>query len=62
MDRAEEAEIMTIEEASKYLRVKRRTLYILAANGKVPAAKVGGQWRFQKHQLRDMFETLKANA
>ena len=49
-------EIMNLEEASRYLRIKRRTLYTLAARGEVPAAKIGGQWRFRKNQLDALFE------
>ena len=49
-------EILNLEEASRYLRIKRRTLYTLAARGAVPAAKIGGQWRFRKSQLDRLFE------
>ncbi|HSB67719.1 MAG TPA: helix-turn-helix domain-containing protein [Candidatus Methylomirabilis sp.] len=49
-------EILNLEEASRYLRIKRRTLYTLAARGVVPAAKIGGQWRFRKSQLERLFE------
>ncbi len=52
-----EAEILNFEEAADYLRIKRRTLYTLAAQRKVPAVKIGGQWRFQKKELRALFET-----
>jgi excisionase family DNA binding protein len=49
-------EILNLEEASRYLRIKRRTLYTLAARGVVPAAKIGGQWRFRRSQLDGLFE------
>jgi len=49
-------EILSLEEASRYLRIKRRTLYALAGRGAVPAAKIGGQWRFRKSQLDRLFE------
>ena len=49
-------EILNLEEASRYLRIKRRTLYALAARGDVPAAKIGGQWRFRRSQLDGLFE------
>jgi len=38
-------EILNLEEASRYLHIRRRTLYTLAARGMVPGAKIGGQWR-----------------
>jgi excisionase family DNA binding protein len=49
-------EILSLDEASQYLRIKRRTLYSLAARGVVPAAKIGGQWRFRRSQLDGLFE------
>lgn len=44
-------EILTFEETRKYLRVHRMTLYRLAQEGKIPASKVGRQWRFKKDKL-----------
>ncbi len=49
------ADVMNLDEASRYLRIKRRTLYSLAARGDVPAAKIGGQWRFRRSQLDGLF-------
>ncbi len=48
-------EIMDVDEACRYLRIKKRTLYSLASRGLVPAAKVGGQWRFKKGMLDSLF-------
>jgi excisionase family DNA binding protein len=48
-------EIMDVDEACRYLRIKKRTLYSLASRGLVPAAKVGGQWRFKKGMLDGLF-------
>lgn len=44
-------EIMTIEEAAKYLRVPLSSLYRLAQDGKVPCQKVGRHWRFLRQSL-----------
>jgi excisionase family DNA binding protein len=41
-------EIMTIEEVAAYLRLKPQTIYTWAQEGKIPAAKLGNQWRFKK--------------
>jgi excisionase family DNA binding protein len=49
-------EVLNLDEASRYLRIKRRTLYALAARGDVPAAKIGGQWRFRRSQLDKLFD------
>lgn len=44
-------EILTIEEVAAYLKAGRRTVYRLAANGQIPAFKLGGTWRFQRAEL-----------
>ena len=41
-------ELMTVEEVADYLRVTEKTIYRLLRRGKIPATKVGRQWRFQK--------------
>jgi excisionase family DNA binding protein len=43
--------IMTIEEASKYLRIPLSSLYKLAQDGKIPCQKVGRHWRFRKETI-----------
>jgi len=42
------AELMTLEEVADYLRVTKTTVYRLLRQGKIPANKVGRQWRFDK--------------
>jgi excisionase family DNA binding protein len=44
-------EILTIEEVAVYLKVGRRTVYRLAANGQIPACKLDGTWRFLRTEL-----------
>ncbi len=44
-------EILTIEEVATYLKAGRRTVYRLAANGQIPAFKLGGVWRFRRAEL-----------
>ena len=41
-------QVLTIEEASKYLRVPLSSLYKLAQDAKIPCQKVGRHWRFRK--------------
>jgi len=52
--------IMDISEAADYLHIKKWTLYRLVKRGKIPGIKVGGQWRFKKEVLDEMF-TQKAD-
>ncbi|WP_086134582.1 methylation-associated defense system helix-turn-helix domain-containing protein MAD1 [Methylocaldum sp. SAD2] len=44
-------EILTINEVAEYLKVNERTIYRLAANGEIPAFKVGNSWRFKRAEL-----------
>ncbi|WP_427926735.1 helix-turn-helix domain-containing protein [Xanthomonas campestris] len=44
-------EILTIEEMAAYLKAGKRTVYRLAADGKIPAFKVGGTWRFLRADI-----------
>jgi excisionase family DNA binding protein len=49
-------EILDIDLAAKFLGIKKRTLYKLVNKGQVPARKIGGQWRFSKSQLINLFD------
>ena len=46
-----EGEILTIRQVADYLKVTERTIYRLAAAGKIPAFKVGGTWRFSRAEI-----------
>ena len=52
-----DGEILTLEELHSYLKIPKPTLYSLARNGRLPAAKVGKHWRFRR---ADINEWLKA--
>ena len=41
-------EIMTIEEVATYLRLKPQTIYKWAQDKRIPAAKLGKEWRFRR--------------
>jgi len=43
-----ENDIMTLEEVAAYLRLKPQTIYTWAQEKKIPAAKLGREWRFKK--------------
>ncbi len=42
------AEIMTIDEVAAYLRLKPQTIYKWAQGNRMPAAKLGKEWRFRR--------------
>ena len=41
-------EIMTLEEVAAYLKVKPQTIYTWAQEKRIPAAKLGREWRFKR--------------
>ncbi|MCK5832330.1 helix-turn-helix domain-containing protein [bacterium] len=41
-------EIMTVQDVSKYLKLKPQTIYKWAREGQIPAAKFGKEWRFRR--------------
>jgi excisionase family DNA binding protein len=47
--------IMTLEEVAEYLRVKPQTIYTWAQEKKIPAAKLGREWRFRKSMIDKWF-------
>lgn len=44
-------EILTFEEARKYLKVGKSRLYSLAQQNKIPVSKIGRTWRFKKTKI-----------
>lgn len=44
-------EILTIDEVAAFLKAGKRTVYRLAASGRLPAFKLGGTWRFRRSDL-----------
>lgn len=47
-------EILTLKQAADYLQISERTLQRIVKAGEVPGTQVGGQWRFEREQLREM--------
>jgi excisionase family DNA binding protein len=48
-------DIMTLEEVAAYLKVKPQTIYTWAQEKKIPAAKLGKEWRFRKSLIDEWF-------
>ena len=51
----DEDKIMTIDEVADYLRLKPQTIYTWAQEKKIPAAKLGKEWRFRKSIIDKWF-------
>ncbi|MBL7129037.1 MAG: helix-turn-helix domain-containing protein [Ignavibacteria bacterium] len=50
-------DIMNLEEVAKYLKMKPQTIYTWAQKGKIPAAKLGKEWRFRKSIIDEWFDS-----
>ena len=50
-------QIMTLREVAQYLGLHAMTVYKLTREGRMPAAKIGGQWRFKRDVLDQWLET-----
>ncbi len=50
-DKEDKPTLMTVEEAAQYLRFHPSTVYRLVRLGKLPAVKVGKQWRLDRVTL-----------
>ena len=53
-------EILTVKEVCKLLQVHQSTVYKLIKEGRIPAFRIGSDWRFQKEGIvRWMAEQTK---
>jgi two-component system probable response regulator PhcQ len=59
-DRGEPANLLTLEQIASYLNINKFTIYRLINQKKMPAFKVGNQWRF-KQEMIDAWLMAKAN-
>ena len=50
---------LTTEEVLEYLQVNLRTVYRLIKAGKIPAVRVGRQWRFRKRDIDAWLENQR---
>ncbi len=48
---------LTLEEAARYLKMGKSTLYDLARKGNIPAHKMGREWRFDADELDRWIKT-----
>jgi excisionase family DNA binding protein len=54
-----EEAFLTTDEVLEYLQVNLRTVYRLIQAGKIPAVRVGRQWRFRKRDLDAWLESQR---
>jgi excisionase family DNA binding protein len=53
---------LTTEEVLEYLQVNLRTVYRLIKAGKIPAVRVGRQWRFRKRDIDSWLDSQRSRS
>ena len=48
--------ILTVKQLANYLQMNEHTIYRLAKSGKIPALKIGAEWRFKKNLIDKWIE------
>lgn len=56
LNKPEYPEIMNVEEVADLLRVSNQTVYNLVKSGKLPATKIGREWRFSRARILELLE------
>ena len=46
-----EPEILTVKEVSELLKIHESTVYKMIREGRIPAFRIGSEWRFLKDQI-----------
>jgi excisionase family DNA binding protein len=55
------APLLTAAEVAELFKLNAETVYGLIQKDGLPAAKIGGQWRFSEEKLRAWFEARHVN-
>ena len=48
-------DIMNVDEIARWLRIPKTTLYKLCSDGRIPCAKIGKHWRFDRESVEFWF-------
>ena len=56
LHRPEYQEVMNVEEVADLLRVTNQTVYKLVRSGRLPATKIGREWRFSRAKILEILE------
>ncbi len=54
--RKAEGRLLTVSEVAELLRINKSTVYRMAKQGRLPATRVGRQWRFRKDVLDGLLD------
>jgi excisionase family DNA binding protein len=44
-------EVLTVKEVSELLKIHESTVYKMVREGRIPAFRIGSEWRFLKDQI-----------
>ncbi len=53
---------LTIDELADYLKMGRTKLYRMTQDGKIPASKIGSQWRFDREEIDEWMKDQRPMA
>jgi excisionase family DNA binding protein len=62
MDRVTIPDVLTLEEASGYLRLSIETVASLALKGNIPGRKIENDWRFLKSAIDDWLRAKNSSS
>lgn len=51
--------LLTLQQIAQRFQISETTLYKLVRNGKIPAIKIGNQWRFKMEDIEEWLESQK---
>jgi excisionase family DNA binding protein len=51
--------LFTIQQAAQYLNINRFTVYRMIAKRRIPAFKVGNQWRFKQEMIDAWLQSIQ---
>jgi excisionase family DNA binding protein len=51
---------VTLEQIADYLQISTSSIYKMVQAGRIPAYKVGRQWRFKKQEIDEWVESNKS--
>lgn len=61
-EKQQHEELMTPDEVAAFLQLKRRTVWALVREGKLPAYRIGGSLRFGKAMIERWLETQRTKS
>jgi len=51
--------VLSVRDVAIFLKINEQTVYRLARCGKIPARKIGKQWRFSRSEIEAMVRGMR---